>query len=1117
MTYPANKMKSPRPSTYSSSSPSFALISVLALVSLAALTATAFLASARLERQATMPLTQTTMLDLALDAGSVAALRLLECGAGEQFNHVVTYWRGTNTDDWTNELGYLLIGALEDSNISDDPLQLKYYFCFSSAALTNLGTNLVEYIDLANAGDQGRFNRQIGAVLNSAKTGTNFADGQSTTIPLLGNQTSPPVGWVYIKQDVRVKPGQTNTTNVPVTRFAFYVQDLSSMIDADRMGGFTNGTPIRQSTALPTNYMQGTNPAEISLTNLTGTALTNATTASNFTLTNNRVKYLTPGMLVLSNGGGLNTNDLRYVTTGLRHWTNAYERIPFGLGYSNCGANQKGTNKFNLNLNGIKVDDIAAHITSNLTTNFLARAGGLTNETNGYTFDYAKCLAANIVDYIDTDSTPTYGSSGTTKYCGIELAPVVTCVALANARGNCTYPAVANTATTPPPQYIVTETITATLSLQFWNPYNKATPATNVPLEFRTCPPGSETNNGLAYVIPGNSNTPIAGNGSYQHFETLFPNFKSTTINIPAIPPNSYALVEATNTTSFTWTNRSWIAGQPLPTDNTRWGMRRTSSGPGSALQPGTRWRPVYLTHTPNSDGIKLTRGDAAASNAPWNWNYDDHYSSASTEGKPLTNNCWQGYLKIGLGGSLCTMTNLYINSGDLDEDNANRSCWYPNLRLFAGTIGTGTSSDETNCVGTGDPRISYFARPTNDQPLYSSSPWSRNGSGSLASGLSWGGRAIVRNSVGSDAVRTKSITEKSSAFRDASLATDPTTWLDSGHADNPFGANCPYTAGAVADKPSASTYASAANLFSKISSSQWKTNQAPCHIANSPLTNICELGNIFDPIMWTRESQDIIGLKDSSNKPSVQHGGGNTLRIGRAEHQRFAWTNLSSQDPSIPNMQMSAAALLDLFCLSNQFDEGGKINLNTAPAPVLRALAGGIYLRSDPALLTGGTNFSIPPAMAEAFAQGVMRFRAQYPFYSPSQLAFINTSTDWSKGSTGVARIWPSNAVFGNTNAIALSEAPGNSLSSASANVTAWNDQAAEEWFAKIFKLSTVYSRNFRVYVIAQKATTNSSGAFIGAGPVVRKYYNLLIRESGTDEVDTPGATPTITFQSYY
>jgi hypothetical protein len=213
--------------------------------------------------------------------------------------------------------------------------------------------------------------------------------------------------------------------------------------------------------------------------------------------------------------------------------------------------------------------------------------------------------------------------------------------------------------------------------------------------------------------------------------------------------------------------------------------------------------------------------------------------------------------------------------------------------------------------------------------------------------------------------------------------------------------------------------------------------------------------------------------------------------------------------------MQMSAAALLDLFCLSNQFDEGGKINLNTAPAPVLRALAGGIYLRSDPALLPGGTNFSVPPAMVEAFAQGVMRFRAAYPFYSPSQLAFINTTNIW----TNIAAGWPSNSVFGNTNSIFLdSSAPGNTNgASTTIGINAWNDQAAEEWFAKIFKLSTVYSRNFRVYVIAQKATTNSSGAYIGVGPVVRKYYNLLIRQNGEGANDEPGASPVTTFQSYY
>ena len=210
-----------------------------------------------------------------------------------------------------------------------------------------------------------------------------------------------------------------------------------------------------------------------------------------------------------------------------------------------------------------------------------------------------------------------------------------------------------------------------------------------------------------------------------------------------------------------------------------------------------------------------------------------------------------------------------------------------------------------------------------------------------------------------------------------------------------------------------------------------------------------------------------------------------------------------------------------DLFSSADQFDESGQINLNTASAPVLRALAGGIYLRSDPKL-TGvggsGASFAVPAAMTEAFAQGVMRFRAQYPFYSPSQLSFIGTDPSWPNTNN-----WPNNAVFGNTNTIALApNAPGNTFgSSARINVTAWNDQAAEEWFSNIFKLSTPYSRNFRVYVIAQKATTNSSGAFIGVGSVARKYYNVCTRQNkdkapGTE--DPPASASTFnTFESSY
>ena len=58
-------------------SPSFALISVLALVSLAALSATAFLASARLERLASRPLADVTRLEMASSTGLAMAMSVL--------------------------------------------------------------------------------------------------------------------------------------------------------------------------------------------------------------------------------------------------------------------------------------------------------------------------------------------------------------------------------------------------------------------------------------------------------------------------------------------------------------------------------------------------------------------------------------------------------------------------------------------------------------------------------------------------------------------------------------------------------------------------------------------------------------------------------------------------------------------------------------------------------------------------------------------------------------------------------------------------------------------------------------------------------------------------------
>ena len=1013
LTCPATKMKALYLSPASASSPSFALISVLALVSLAALTATAFLASARLERQATMPLTQTTILEMALDAGAECAKEVVDAPLNH-FNHVTTYWRGTNPSDWTNELGYLLNGSGRRTTTAQRASTIIVYAsCFSSATFTNLGTNASELIVMTNdISSQGSFLKEMSA---NMLIQTNFAAGQSTNIPLLGDTpanrcTSPPVGWVYIKQDVRVKPGSINTTNVPVARFAFFVQDLSGMIDAERMGGFTNGTLYRASTALPTNYTQGTNPAEISLTNLTGTALTNATTASNFTSTNNRIKYLTPGMLVLSNGGGLNTNDMRYVTAGLLHWTNAYERIPMGLGYP--GSWEIKTQLKDVNFTSTVYSapsgsypsaatpttntNFILFISNNLTQ-FALRSGGM--DTNRY----LAALGANANDYIDTDIGPTTNGTGSTAVRGIEPLP------------------------------LVTETATSV----WWYDHGTALSGiTGVGDEFRV----------VNYIELWNpSDRPFSGNIGV---------FFSNAFGMG--PPTAGGNI---NGVALNLSLQTGGAGRVV--SNTITGFVPNGTNTISVNLAPNEYRVYEL-------GTNIHRFRVGAS------------EPILYGGSPATNG---GVLQLagppnGVGAITNCLIQLFFNNVRYDQSLINRTSadgWqtarvyrlrpaspnpfyaasYPALRPYV----KGTASP----ARPGDVRMSFYLNLTNSTVGYIST--------TANPGSSLGYRNRTLSSLGGV----------------VDYRTDYSTWLDGGHT------NSPYNTAAVTETntPSLGSMpgASATNDYVQ------KFNNT------GTWSNIFELGNIFDPMAWnvpTNSPCITTAHSPAGNGNTVlTNGGGTTLRIGRAEHQRFAWTN---QGEDIPNMQMSSAALLDMFCVTNQFNESGQINLNTAPAPVLRALAGGIYLRSDPALLPGGTSFSTPPAMAEAFAQGVMRFRAKYPFYSPSQLAFIGTDPTWPNSTT-----WPNNAVFGNLKTISLVTNSVNTLTSTSLGITEWNDQAAEEWFAKIFKLSTTYSRNFRVYVIAQKAT-NQGGTNIGVGPVVRKYYNIITRCNDDKVTDTPG-----------
>ena len=220
------------------SSPSFALISVLALVSLAALTATAFLASARLERQATSSIGNATRLEMALDSGKICASQVIGDNTQPDVGntHVILYWR-TN---WTDELGYPFIGQIRASNTAS----WFYFPLFSPAGLTNLDSNVYQTAMRFTNTHQGTFSNDMQAYMSSTNGTNGFVASpglnhpRCVQIPLLGGRTSPPVGWVYLDQEKR-RPGSNLTNTSPVVRLAWFTEDLEGLIDAERMGGLT--------------------------------------------------------------------------------------------------------------------------------------------------------------------------------------------------------------------------------------------------------------------------------------------------------------------------------------------------------------------------------------------------------------------------------------------------------------------------------------------------------------------------------------------------------------------------------------------------------------------------------------------------------------------------------------------------------------------------------------------------------------------------------------------------------------------------------------------------------------------------------------------------------------
>jgi len=948
------------------SQPGFALISVLALVSLAALTATAFLASARLERSATRPIGETTRLQMALNTGRECAAEVINRVGEPHWNFVTTYWR-TNLAD---ELGYPLVGKPYGTN----SLSWYYYCLFTPATWTNLvGTDMNLKIRATNTICQATFSNDIANFMVGATAGfTANPPANSkicTEIPMVGGRTSRPVGWVYIQQNIRTNPSATNTTNVPVARFAYFVEDLQGLIDAERMGA---------STARPS----GTNSEEISITQATGTSGGTIVSAAKLTaFTNSRGQYITPSMLLQTNGGVIaNTNDLRYFATRLRscYWRttdNIWDRIPMvpissnliNNSYYPASANKNKNVLDNLNIGG--QSDIVATITNNFPM-FTNRAGGMNGKV------YVNALAANVVDYADNISSGTSTNISGVSIVGFDNYPMLTHVF---------------------DQFLYSQsakTITITTYLQFWNPSSIPTPALtggtftyrlNDTIRYPTNTAGNMfTNRPLTSAALANSSFTFG----------LLPFSFST---------NSGFITSITNTIFL-----NTLPNFPTTAPTTLQLNTQGATGNGTQFT-ATNSYTLVLSSTTNIPAMSMNR-----------------YNHTLTSGT-ATNVGWiLGFRIAGVVG------NPPWRTAD------------PRMTTY---LGAGSGSKYEPC----DYETTYFkGYPAQDLsvPLY-------------ANPINWPDGSNSPNAT----LPTRGVTNPS-----------------------------PFPTGAFTNK----------NILGV-------TDPAPCKLStNGSYTNICELGNIFDPMQW-RPDGPIANATNYVNTNITTawtadslYGGGSTLRIGRPEHSRFAFTNLTAVANSypVPALGTSAVGLLDLFCVTNTYDWGGKININTAPLPVLAALAGGITLNT--ANYSGGT----APANADmirAFTNGVAKFRNTYPFITPSQLAFI--SSDYGTNST-FTNSWPTNAVF-------ATNIPTGFPRGGLAGPNAINDQGREEWFSKIYNLTTVQSFNYRIYVKAQLTDTNGDPK----GPEIRKYYQLYLRNNSpaATSPDTPSVSPVVTYEAFY
>ncbi len=338
------------------------VITLLVLVVLSTIVV-AFMQSMSVERMTSKNFNNRYQAELAIEAGKNAALNALN---------------GVTTND------YYLVVRNGDYFYLGDP--------------TNAANNKISYYPL------------FSTTTNLAQqfTPSEFATNVPPLIAATGGYPTNQVKITPFSETNRVVMPTlipiTNSSGKVVSRFAYWIEDLNERVDGSIAGNLTNSSKHDRPT--------GTNANEIALYTLfsSSTAIDAGDTNSK-NIIDSRQYLLSPKtyLQVVSSI----SNSVRDELTFNLPKVSEREVIPYGFGYAGEG---KPKNNLNYYIQQQDVPGLSQVISSNMPK-FADRRGGLTD-------DYNKTIAANIIDYADTNNTPLTG----TDYRGADSSPYVTVI-----------------------------------------------------------------------------------------------------------------------------------------------------------------------------------------------------------------------------------------------------------------------------------------------------------------------------------------------------------------------------------------------------------------------------------------------------------------------------------------------------------------------------------------------------------------------------------------------------------------------------------------------------------------------------------------------------------------